>query len=65
MRLRGLRTIVSGRDAGSRALRRRLFGAEEPLWGRQYTFWKGGEPLTVIYEVFSPRLMDYLGSPNF
>jgi hypothetical protein len=33
-------------DAGSRA-----------LWGRHYVFWANGRPLTVIYEVFSPRLM--------
>mmetsp|Transcript_14257 Transcript_14257/g.38665 ORF Transcript_14257/g.38665 Transcript_14257/m.38665 type:complete len:303 (+) Transcript_14257:1742-2650(+) len=38
-----------------------LLGCSGPLWGRQYFFWQGGKPLTLIYEVFSPRLQDYLG----
>ena len=33
----------------------------EALWGRHYLFWSGGKPLTVIYEVFSPRLQEWLG----
>ena len=32
-------------------------GLARPLWGRHYVFWAGGRPLTVISEVFSPRLM--------
>jgi hypothetical protein len=32
--------------------------APRELWGRHYVFWAGGRPLTVIYEVFSPRLME-------
>lgn len=40
----------------------RQLGAKGPFWGRQYVFfWKGGMPLTVIYEVFSPKLERYLG----
>lgn len=35
-------------------------GAEEGLWGRQYIFWSGGQPLTLIYEVFSSRLSEYV-----
>lgn len=31
---------------------------QRALWGRHYVFWAGGRPLTVIYEVFSPRLME-------
>lgn len=31
------------------------------LWGRHYIFWRGGEPLTVIYEAFSPALAAHLG----
>ncbi|GFR46140.1 hypothetical protein Agub_g7666 [Astrephomene gubernaculifera] len=38
-----------------------LLGCEGPFWGRQYIFWSGGKPLTLIYEVFSPRLQEYLG----
>lgn len=36
------------------------FGAPGPFWGRQYLFWSGGAPLTLIHEVFSPALADYL-----
>ena len=31
-----------------------------PFWGRLYLFWHGGQPLTVIHEVFSPHLAKYL-----
>ena len=33
-----------------------------PLWCRHYRFFKGGQVLTVIREVFSPTLETYLGS---
>lgn len=32
-----------------------------PFWGRHYLFWHHGQPLTLIYEVFSPYLQKYLG----
>lgn len=32
-----------------------------PFWGRHYLFWHHGKPLTLIYEVFSPYLTQYLG----
>ncbi|NJK30103.1 MAG: DUF98 domain-containing protein [Acaryochloris sp. RU_4_1] len=32
-----------------------------PFWGRYYLFWHDGQPLTLIYEVFSPHLDQYLG----
>jgi len=32
-----------------------------PFWGRHYLFWHRGQPLTLIYEVFSPYLTKYLG----
>ncbi|TVQ18763.1 MAG: DUF98 domain-containing protein [Leptolyngbya sp. DLM2.Bin15] len=32
-----------------------------PFWGRHYLFWHHGQPLTLIYEVFSPYLTRYLG----
>jgi len=37
------------------------FGETGPFWGRHYLFWHRGEPLTLIYEVFSPDLQRYLG----
>ncbi|EQC26641.1 hypothetical protein, variant [Saprolegnia diclina VS20] len=37
------------------------FGMQGPFWGRSYLFWQGGRPITLIYEVFSPRLEKYLG----
>jgi len=38
------------------------FGEPGPFWGRHYLFWHDGQPLTLIYEVFSPYLTKYLGS---
>lgn len=40
------------------------FGFKGPFWGRHYTFWHNGRPLTLIYEVFSPRLEKWLGSSH-
>lgn len=37
------------------------FGESGPFWGRHYLFWHRGQPLTLIYEVFSPYLQRYLG----
>lgn len=37
------------------------FGFSGPFWGRYYLFWHHGQPLTLIYEVFSPYLAKYLG----
>ncbi len=37
------------------------FGRVGPFWGRHYLFWHRGQPLTLIYEVFSPSLAEYLG----
>lgn len=37
------------------------FGQSGPFWGRHYLFWHGGQPFTLIYEVFSPYLEKYLG----
>jgi len=39
----------------------REFQQPGPFWGRHYTFYHHGKPLTVIYEVFSPALERYLG----
>lgn len=38
------------------------FNVEGPFWGRHYLFWHHGQPLTLIYEVFSPYLTKYLGA---
>ena len=37
------------------------FGCPGPFFGRHYVFWHDRKPLTLIYEVFSPRLERYLG----
>lgn len=37
------------------------FGQRGPFWGRHYLFWHSGKPFTLIYEVFSPYLTQYLG----
>ena len=37
------------------------FGSKGPFWGRSYTFYLDGAPLTVVYEVFSPGLDAFLG----
>ncbi|NEO85162.1 MAG: DUF98 domain-containing protein [Spirulina sp. SIO3F2] len=37
------------------------FQKNGPFWGRHYLFWHSGQPITLIYEVFSPYLQRYLG----
>ena len=37
------------------------FGRRGPFWARHYRFFRGGQPLTVIREVFSPDLEHWLG----
>ncbi|MFM7653590.1 MAG: chorismate lyase [Vulcanococcus sp.] len=37
------------------------FGCPGPYWSRHYRFFRGGRELTVIREVFSPRLQHWLG----
>lgn len=39
-----------------------VFKAKGPFWGRDYVFWHNQKPLTVIHEVFSTSLSEYLGS---
>lgn len=46
---------------GSNAMLEEYFGCKGPFWGRQYFFWHHGEPLTLIYEVFSNDLALYVG----
>jgi chorismate lyase len=40
------------------------FEQKGPFWGRHYLFWHNGQPITLIYEVFSPYLSKYLGAMN-
>ena len=37
------------------------FGRQGPYWSRHYRFFRGGRELTVIREVFSPKLEHWLG----
>jgi chorismate lyase len=37
------------------------FGAGTSYWGRHYLLWHGGQPLTLIYEIYGPTLARYLG----
>ncbi|MFO7629316.1 MAG: chorismate lyase [Prochlorococcaceae cyanobacterium] len=37
------------------------FAERGPFWSRHYRFFRGGQPLTVIREVFSPALQRWLG----
>ncbi len=36
----------------------------DTYWGRHYLLWHGGEPITMIYEVYSPAIGKYLGSSS-
>ncbi|MGV2830914.1 chorismate lyase [Myxosarcina sp. GI1(2024)] len=54
---RDIRGIYYGK---SQALEKE-FGEPEAFWGRHYLFWHDRQPLTLIYEVFSPYLRKYLG----
>ncbi|KJH73558.1 chorismate lyase [Aliterella atlantica] len=53
---------VQGIYYGNSATLEVAFGQKGPFWGRHYLFWHHGQPLTLIYEVFSPYLTKYLGS---
>ena len=52
---------VRGVDYGHCAALEREFDEKGPFWGRYYLFWHDRQPLTLIYEVFSPYLEKYLG----
>lgn len=54
---RDIRTVTYGPCARLEA----AFGVAGPFWGRDYVFWHDGAPLTVIHEIFSPSLSQYLG----
>ncbi len=52
---------IRGVRHGSNAVLEEAFQHSGPFWGRHYLFWHNGQPLTLIYEVFSPYLSKYLG----
>ena len=52
---------VKGIYYGNSAALESAFEYLGPFWGRHYLFWHHGQPLTLIYEVFSPYLTKYLG----
>ena len=54
---REIRTVYCGHSAELEE----VFQAKGPFWGRHYIFWNGGEPITIVYEVFNPSLGDVLG----
>ncbi len=53
---------VRGIEYGHSEALAQEFGYPGPFWGRYYLFWHRREPLTLIYEVFSPKLISYLGA---
>lgn len=55
---------VQGIYYGESAALELAFGQKGPFWGRHYLFWHHGQPLTLIYEVFSPYLTRYLGASS-
>ncbi len=52
---------VQGLHYGHSPVLEEAFGETGPVWGRHYLFWHRGQPLSLIYEVFSPYLRHYLG----
>ncbi len=56
---------VRGVCYGESAVLEEALGEPGPFWGRHYLFWHHGQPLTLIYEVFSPYLSRYLGPTSF
>lgn len=55
---------IWGIHYGKSAFLESAFSHTGAFWGRYYLFWAQGQPLTLIYEVFSPYLRKYLGSES-
>ncbi len=36
----------------------------DTYWARHYLLWHGGEPITMLYEIYSPSIGKYLGSSS-
>lgn len=53
---------IWGIQYGKSAFLESAFSQTGAFWGRYYLYWHQGQPLTLIYEVFSPYLRKYLGS---
>lgn len=53
---RDIREVVYG---DSRSLEQE-FGDKGPFWGRYYIFWHNQRPLTLIHEIFSPKINQYI-----
>ncbi len=53
---------IWGIHYGKSAFLESAFAQTGSFWGRYYLFWYQGQPLTLIYEVFSPYLRKFLGS---
>jgi chorismate--pyruvate lyase len=56
---------VQGIYCGYSKVLEQEFQQPGPFWGRHYLFWHHGQPLTLIYEVFSPYLSRYLGPMQY
>lgn len=52
---------IQGLYYGNSEALEEAFNEKGPFWGRHYLFWHARQPLTLIYEVFSPYLRKYLG----
>ncbi len=52
---------IRGLYYGESSQLQEYFAQKGPFWGRHYLFWHNQQPLTLIYEVFSPTLEEYLG----
>jgi len=52
---------IQGLYYGDSLILEQAFAEPGPFWGRHYLFWHHGQPITLIYEVFSPYLARYLG----
>ncbi|WGV24430.1 chorismate lyase [Halotia branconii] len=63
-RHRELYQEIWGIHYGKSAFLESAFRHTGAFWGRYYLFWHQGQPLTLIYEVFSPYLRKYLGSES-
>ncbi len=61
----GLFRDLRGLYLGRSDLLAELLHHPGPFWGRHYLLWHQQQPMTLIYEVFSPHLATFLeGSPS-
>lgn len=55
---------IKGICYGSCKILEDAWGESGPFWGRYYYLWHERKPLTLIYEVFSPHLQQYIGESS-